>query len=418
MALAHIILMAAPGDLDRTFGNDGNVTTGLDMSHCFTLQEDGKIVVAGILNSQVAVLRYEQNGSIDTTFGTNGRVITDIPVGDHDFASDIAVQSDGKIVVGGWSAGNSPAHYAVIRYENNGTLDQTFGGGDGITTTEMGGTTHSMALQKDGKIILAGDADSGSNETFGLVRYTTEGILDTSFGGGDGKVFTDVAQGGAWINSIALQKDGKIVASGTSDDWTSWNMVTIRYTTSGDIDQSFGINGTVQTTFGTDSNRASCIAIQKDGKILVTGEGGGDQSNAVYNSEYATARLDSNGSADLTFGSSGKVVTDITGNGFTDRAERLVLQENGKILVVGDYATTASGQYIRMALLRYESNGTLDTAFGDRGKVSFGDNTAEDMAVQKDGKILVLGGNKVRRFEGDETEKPSLPLSAIYYLLD
>ena len=203
------------GTLDPTFGSGGIVTTDVG-DYCTTvaIQSDGKIVVAGtgIYVGDFALARFNTDGSLDTGFGADGKVTTDF--GSHDTPRSVAVQEDGKIILAGSSAGD----FAIARYNHNGSLDPGFGAA-GKVTTDFGAseTGNSVAVQDDNKIVAAGYSSLGSElgSNFVLARYNSDGSLDTGFGSG-GKVTTSFG-GRAYGSSVAVQDDGKIVVAGGSD---------------------------------------------------------------------------------------------------------------------------------------------------------------------------------------------------------
>ena len=219
---------AKDGDLDPTFGTGGLVITdfgSFDFGQSIAIQPDGKIVAAGFTASgtkpyNFALARYTPTGILDSGFGSEGLVITDF--GSFDIGNSIAIQPDGKIVVAGYTTAIpnlnnfaiDPANFALARYTPTGTLDSGFGSG-GIVITDFGSddSGNSVAIQSDGKIIVAGSTASGPNlYNFALARYTPIGTLDSGFGSG-GLVITDFGSFD-FGNSIAIQPDGKIVAAG------------------------------------------------------------------------------------------------------------------------------------------------------------------------------------------------------------
>lgn len=372
-----------PGNLDLSFGNGGKVITPFDNStsdfaYAAAIQPDGKIVSAGGI-SDFLLARHNPDGSLDKTFGTGGKVVT--PIGsftDRGFA--LAIQADGKIVAAGATLSNFH-DFAIVRYNTDGTLDGTFGNG-GKVTTAIGTSddfAYSIAIQADGKIIAAGFTYN-MNEDFALVRYNSDGTLDNTFGVG-GKVITQFGSGGDSITAIAIQLDGKIVAVG----WSS-GFALVRYNTDGTLDNSFGTNGKVTTAIG-DSSSAFAIAIQPDGKIIAAGAGGNQ------NSDFALARYHANGTLDSSFGMNGTVITPITGLS-RESAEEVLLQENGKIVAVG-YSYMHGSTTDDFALARYNADGSLDSSFGNGGKVVTPIRSSYDAAfsavLQTDGKIVAVG---------------------------
>jgi uncharacterized delta-60 repeat protein len=386
---------AAVGDLDTSFDTDGKVTTaigaGNDFAYSIALQGDGKILVAGYSyngsNNDFAVVRYNANGSPDTSFGTDGKVTTAIGAS-SDTATSIALQSDGKIVVAGYSFIVGNYDFAVVRYNANGSLDTSFGT-DGKVTTAIGAGNdfaYSMALQSDGKIVVAGYSFIVGNYDFAVVRYNANGSLDTSFDT-DGKVTTAIGAGNDFAYSIALQGDGKILVAGTSDNGSNSGFAVVRYNTDGSLDTSFDTDGKVTTAIGGIGDVADSIDLQSDGKIVVAGT---SDNGSSY--DFAVVRYNTNGSLDTSFDTDGKVTTAIGGIG--DVAYSIDLQSDGKIVVAGG---SYNGSNYDFAVVRYNTNGSLDTSFSGDGKVTTaigaGSDTATSIALQSDGKIVVAGGS-------------------------
>ena len=293
------------GSPDGTFGTGGKVTTTFveDVSvvhsggNSVVVQSDGKIVVAGTVSDSAtggnfAVVRYTTAGSIDTDFGTGGKVTTDISSVDE--AYSVVLQNDGKIVVAGYASIAFQEAFAVVRYTTAGVLDGTFGTGGKVTEEFTAGNSdvaNSVVLQSDGKIVVAGYARIGDNRDFAVVRYTTAGVLDGTFGTG-GKVTTDNAGLDDLANSVVVQRDGKIVVAGTSDSGAERiDFAVARYNTDGSIDESFGTDGIVTTAFGVLSAEANSVVVQSDGKIVVAGTSdSGDPEIGDNNLDFAVAR--------------------------------------------------------------------------------------------------------------------------------
>jgi uncharacterized delta-60 repeat protein len=383
--------------------SSGRLTTDVagsgDTGNSIALQSDGKIVLAGgsFVGSpgvlDFSVVRYNSNGSLDVSFDGDGKVTTAVGAGE-DQGQSVVIQSDGKILVGGYSKNGTAFDFAVVRYNANGSLDTSFDA-DGKVTTAMGSTNlsgNSIALQSDGKIVMAGDSRTGTNTDFAVVRYNANGSLDTSFDA-DGKVTTDFGSSGDTGKSIAIQQDGKILVAGSS----AGNAFALaRYNTNGSLDTTFDGDGKLTTRFGASTiDGANSVIVQADGKILVAGE-----SFNGSHTDIALARYNTNGSLDTSFSLDGKVTTDFFGSA-PDRGYSVIVQPDGKILVAGN---TGSGQYF--ALVRYNTDGTLDTSLDADGMVFTSFNTSgeqgRDVVLQPDGKI-VLGGtsNTARSGSGD-----------------
>ena len=212
----------SPGDLDPSFGNGGKVVTSIDGNSAagasdIAIQSDGKIIAVGFaydgINVGFGLARYNTDGSPDTTFGLGGRVITHVGGDGYSVASTVAIQSDGKIVAAGsnrtYDGDND--NFLVARYNTDGSLDTSFGAGGKVVTLFYAGYASGMAIQSDGKIVVAGSGIIGARN-FLIVRYNTDGSLDNSFGTG-GKVTTPIGGGGD-IKAIAIHADGRIVAAG------------------------------------------------------------------------------------------------------------------------------------------------------------------------------------------------------------
>ncbi len=270
-----VVRYNADGSLDTSFDGDGKVTTAigtaLDTGQSVALQSDGKIVVAGTSyngsNNDIALVRYNTDGSLDTSFDGDGKVITNV-AGQTDKGSGVVIQSDGKIVV----AGTGNDDIAVVRYNADGSLDTSFDG-DGKVTTAIGSGTDvgtSVALQSDGKIVVAGYSDSGSNFDLAVVRYNTDGSLDTSFDA-DGKVTTAIGPGNDLGRGVVLQSDGKILVAGSADNATNTDFALVRYNADGSLDTSFGGSGEVTTGVGSSTDIGQSVALQSDGRIVVAG---------------------------------------------------------------------------------------------------------------------------------------------------
>ena len=329
------------GGLDPAFGTGGLVTTDFgstDQAFAVALQADGKIVTAGRRGSDVIVARHNADGSLDTLFGSNGRVITNF--GATEQALALVLQPDGKIVVAGRTnkpAPNGNFDFALARYESGGAIDITFGT-LGLVTTDFGGSVDrafAMALQPDGKLVVAGDSDAN----FALARYNSDGSLDASFGAG-GKVITSFG-GTDQASAVILQPDGKIVVAGQTDTGISIDFALARYMPDGSLDGAFGSGGRVTTNFtGTTDDLGSAVALQSDGKIVVGGSS---------NDNFALARYTPGGILDTTFGTAGTVTTNLGG---TDLLHAMTLQPDGAIVAVGESAD-------RFALARYQAFGPL-----------------------------------------------------------
>ena len=310
------------------------------------IQPDGKIVVGGYATnssqSNFAVVRYNPDGSLDTSFSGNGKV--NIDFGTTSIVNGVAIQSDGKIVVAGLVVqASNMDDFAVARLNPNGSLDTSFSG-DGKATIDFGArdAANAVAIQANGKIVAAGATGVGGASDFALARLNTGGGLDTTFSF-DGKVTTDFFGNNDYINGVAIQQDGNIVAAGTAQQSSTVSDFGLaRYTSDGTLDTSFSGNGKVTTDFGGNENVLG-LAIQQNGKIVAAG-------NRYYagDDDFALARYDVGGALDTSFGGDGKVTTDFSGQ--YDFVSSVALQSNGKIVVAGQ---TYSGTQGYFGLARY-----------------------------------------------------------------
>jgi uncharacterized delta-60 repeat protein len=400
LRIAGILLILLPatavgqsGTLDITFGTGGIVTTsvvsGTDGANEVVMQSDGKMVVVGYSWGNYALLRYNSNGTLDNTFGTAGSVTTNVG-GSNQGAKSVALQNDGKIVVAGTTGGWPDHDFAVARYNINGTLDNSFGTG-GIVSTPVGTGTdicHSVIIQSDGKIVIGGyyrNGSGGSDNDFALIRYNTNGTLDNTFGTG-GLVTTAIGSLNDRIRSMAIQTDGRIVVAGFSNMGTEgYEFSLARYNTDGTLDNTFGAGGWVTTDIIPNSNDyAESIMLQSDGKIIAAGYSyaGGFVSLVRYNV---------NGSLDNTFGTNG-MVSSVFGAAY-ENDYAAVLQSDDKIVMTG--YCNPNNTNSDFGMIRYNNNGTLDNSFGTGGIVNtpigIGDDIAEAVAIQSDGKIVLAG---------------------------
>lgn len=402
--LAAVIMLcgrsgAAPASLDTTFNGTGKVTNSSLKSAsfsrcCVAQQSDGKLVVAAVSTTfspfNTGLARYNANGTLDTTFNGTGLVSVHLGhINFDDLVRDVVIQpGDQKIIVVGSIYNGSNYDLAISRFDTNGTLDTTFNGTGKNLTPISAGDDHgrAVAIQSDGKIVVAGMAQSGSIFIAAAVRYNTNGTLDTTFGGGGtGKMTTTIEALSTNVGGVAIQPaDQKIVIAGSTSPSSGVNHFgALRLSTSGLLDSTFDGDGKVFTVVGTNGT-GTCMALQSDGKIVV----GGYENNGV---NLAMVRYQTNGSLDTSFNGTGIVLTNLSGSA-TDSATAIAMQSDGKILLAG-YSSQTTYDY---ALARYTSGGILDTSFNGTGYVTTDvSTTATDFGlgviVQADKKIVVSG---------------------------
>jgi uncharacterized delta-60 repeat protein len=403
------------GTLDTTFDTDGKVFTafgGLTADgRDAVLQADGKLVVAGFAGGRFAVARYNPNGSLDTSFNGTGKVLTAFD-GLEDSVASAALTPDGKVLLGGYTLtlGSVGRELALARYTTDGLLDQTFGP-PGYTATTLQGyddTANAVTIQPDGRIVAVGKTrNSGTNYDFGVVRFRADGTLDPFFGS-SGRAFRSLGSAQEEPEAVAIQFDGKIVVAGYTGAGSASNFAVVRFNPNAlinnPVDTTFGTNGTVVLPVGAAQDIAYDIAIQPDGKLLLGG-------SAVINSgaDFALVRLTPNGTPDSSFGVNGVVTTALSSG--DDVVRSIKIQPDGKIVAAG-YATSVV-QNADVALVRYNADGSLDNSFGIGGKVVTSIGSSDDKgfatALQGDGRIVVAGSSMgmtdndfaVLRYNGD-----------------
>jgi uncharacterized delta-60 repeat protein len=401
--------LPSSGSLDPTFGSGGIITTAVGTSsfaYATALQSDGKVLAAGSSSSRAgslfALARYTTSGSLDTTFGSGGKVTTKVA---GSGADALAVQTDGKIVLGG------TAGFGLARYTTSGSLDTTFGS-KGIKTTTFPGSLgddeiQALVIQSDGKILAAGTSKQNNpadgnypQGEFALARYNSNGSLDTSFGSG-GTVLTNFGSSQTALNAVALQPDGKIVVAGSvsvSNVGVGYTFTVARYNSNGTLDTSFGGTGVVYVSPDM-LGQAHGVVIQPDARIVAVGRlAMRDASGYWQPRQWALARLNPDGSLDGTFGTGGEVtVSVVPGSGVSDEAFGVTLQSNGKLVVAGTHNIVSNSE--SFALGRFNADGSLDTTFYGTGLLTTTIGTSSEargvLIQPADGKVVVAGGATV-----------------------
>jgi TonB family protein len=381
---------SADGTLDASFGQGGKVVTDFagnyDRLRAVTLQPDGKILLVGDTNwdecdSDFALARYNSDGSLDTSFGQGGKVVTDF-FGGKDEALAVAIQGDGRIVVTGHAVSNR-MNLALARYTQRGILDTTFGkDGKVITPSNDFAFANSISLRPDGQISVAGSsstcyADERNPNSvvtvtfFALARYHADGRIDTAFAN-RGTAVTTLRDAAAIATAITIQPDGKsIMAGDTNIEGRPGYFVVQRFNEDGSSDDSFGHKGKVTTMFNY-STRPRAIGLLPDGSFIVAGSASGSSTGGSQ--AMALARYSKNGELDLSFGKEGKVITP---NGGYGEASAITIQRDGKIIAGGYLETGDLGDFL---LMRFDKDGALDSEFGSNGIVYADFNSITDRA--------------------------------------
>ncbi|HEV3085547.1 MAG TPA: DUF4214 domain-containing protein [Gemmataceae bacterium] len=400
-ALARFL---ANGTLDSSFGNGGKVETAIggnvDEATAVKLQSDGAIVVAGFSTQTpngnlFAVARYDVNGNLDPSFGTGGIVTTNFGLASLDRANALLIQPDSKIVAVGSSNQGASTVFALARFDAQGKLDTTFGAGGKVTTSLAGqdDEAFSVALQSDNKLIVAGSTKIGGFLDFAVVRYATDGKVDTAFGTG-GKAATDFAGKDDRALAVVVQPDGKIVAAGSATEGGNIDMALARYTPTGTLDGTFGTNGTAVTDLGGGFASINALFLASDRTFTAAGSAVSGVTRQFVLTRYLGDPVQA-GQLDTTFGSSGQVHFQFGKNTEKDALNDAVLQADGRLIAVGS-TTAATGAQDQFGVARFNTDGSPDTSFGSGGGAITGfgnsnDGVAHGVAIQADGKIVVAG---------------------------
>jgi uncharacterized delta-60 repeat protein len=423
-ALLVAVATAAPGKLDPGFGNGGVAVTatapgaGDDGQNGLAIQTDGRIVVGGSSEMGAAagghqwrISRYTRSGELDGNFGAGGTVTTSMSSagGFDEHVWNLALDRQGRIVAAGDAVtATGGFDIALARFNADGTLDPSFGTAGKVTTAVGPGTrrdrAHDVAVLDDGKIVVAGFADMGpaaGARNFMLARYNPDGSLDGTFGSG-GVVITPVAPGDnndvVTTNGLTIDPAGRIVVTGQANMGPGAggvNAALARYLPSGALDSAFDRDGIVTTAMASADNFDTLVgaAINADGKIVTAGAA--DSGGFVF--DLALLRYNPDGSLDASFGTGGKVTLNVGPGNTDDLPQDLVVQTTGKILVVGGVAATAVGDDGDFLVARFNADGSLDASFGTGGivRTSTAPGAADDeifeVALQRDAKLVAAG---------------------------
>lgn len=404
-SLLNISISAQSGTPDNSFGTQGKVITNLggeELANDVLVQTDGKIVVSGdggiigsVNNGDFIVVRYLNNGKIDSTFAKNGSIQIDFRNGYDELYASAILPGD-EILLAGSTATNSrlsDANFAVVKLKKDGAIDSAFATNGRLTTDFQNRADVATSIALNGnKFIVAGTTYSVNftEPTFAIAQYNLDGTIDKSFGN-NGKLIITFGTNNAEAKSIAIQPDGKIIIGGTISDPVSGeaDFVLVRTDQNGILDKSFGSTGKVILDLNQ-SDYLNALVLQPDNKLLAAGAT--NDSVDIYNKQFLIVRLNINGTPDSSFNGNGIVITDYQ-NGEQNGIEAIGLETDGKIIVSGPTYNNATDFGFLVAA--YNTNGTLDASFGTNGftKTLFENATAAcyGQAIQNDGKILVVG---------------------------
>ena len=406
--LLSIGLFSQPaGTLDPDFGINGKLLIGIvgqqDVANSVVIQADGKIVVAGYASSSVSgkdffCIRLKTDGTYDSTFGLNGIVKTDLQLGSDDVAYSLSLQTDGKLILAGYSDNGSSKDAALVRYHTNGIIDSSFGSNGVVLTDFEASQQDEIHVAKihhlTGKIIVGGTTIINSTNSKPVVaRYLSNGSLDTTFNANGIRLL--------WITSLdyqyyfsvedlAVQPNGKISAVGWRDfpsmQWSS-DYWACRINADGSMDNTFSLDGVnVYNGNFNGNDRAYAMLLKSNNKMLIAG--GGSITSIYYDFSVFEAEEDGGVGAWSAKADYGTLLDDI--------AYGIKEDDNGKFVMAGSTGNSASKEF---AIVRINADESLDTSFDTDGKLAFkfdnnSLNECYDLAIQTDNKIVVVGYSK------------------------
>ena len=366
----------------RTFSN-AESEGGMNMC---AIKAEFRIALLLVVTLLLSVVSAQAGGNLDPAFGDRGMVVTDFGI-DNDEAQALAVQADGRILLAGFSTGSVLKDVAVARYHPDGKLDTSFQS-TGFTTFTVGSgnaVAQAIVVQEDGRIVIAGTADNGANAASSavfLARLTENGAPDTSFGT-DGKLVLPLAGKTGVAYDLQLMLDGDILVAGTADGGNGLQAMIARVNQDGKMDTAFGTDGVVLIDREYET-AAHSLVVQSDDTILLAG-----YSKPEGVAGLSLFRLAADGAIDASFGAAGEVrITDTAGEAII---YDMAAQADGRLVVVGTYD---NGEYREIILGRFLTNGQIDSSFGTAGMVRSDlgyDSVGYGLAVQNDGAVVVTG---------------------------
>jgi uncharacterized delta-60 repeat protein len=387
--------LLSTGTPDAAFAGDGTssvqIGTGEGTAQAIAIQADNKLVVAGWSDSgggnfDFTLLRLNSDGGLDNTFSGDGRQI--VSLASIDQAYDVALQADAKIVVVGSSQTGDNADFMVMRFTADGSLDPSFSGDGRLaqTLSAVSDTASAVAIQTDGRILVAGT--SGSN--YAIARFDSQGNPDPAFDA-EGFYTGSFGNNTSSASAMALQEDGKIIVAGYGWSGSSWDFGIARHTATGALDTSFSSDGKLFISLDTGSTlleTVNAIAIQPDDKILLAGytlgSGSGTRNGVLI-------RLNADGTLDTGFGGGDGIVT--LSSGIWCDFNSVMLQADGKIIAAGNNLDGLG----KALIARFNADGSLDTTFADGGVLatlfSTGTSAIFDLAFAPNGQPVAVGNS-------------------------
>jgi uncharacterized delta-60 repeat protein len=381
----------SPGSPDLSYGNLGHAMSRFqgsvgDAGEAMAVQSDGKVLVGGISAQRFAFARYNSDGTLDATFGTGGAEA--IPIGQSDFGLALGIQTDGKIVMAGSASIGNSSPMVVLRLNRDGSLDTTFNG-TGWRAISFGGANASalaLAIQGDGKLVLAGDTNTAAASgtlISALARLNTDGSLDTTFGG-TGTVTNSSGASNSELMGLAIDSSNRIVASG---GWGSGIGVlhfgVARYNGDGSPDTTFGSGGVDASPIGTNTGRATAVALAAGGKIVAAGW---ENTGTSTGGDIVVAQFTSTGALDTNFGINGAALFDTNHQADTGTS---VAVSSGGLITVGGY--TYNGSVYSTVVLRLTASGALDSTYNNTGRAVSTTGLFTGLSLRSDGSVYAAG---------------------------
>lgn len=386
--LLFFLNIQSANQINNSFGQSG---TGIiiqsindsAISHAIGIDSSSRLVISGVTNiadqDYFFVARYLSTGILDTSFGTSG--VTSTAIGDFAISTTLALDSTGKIILGGYTIDGGITKFALTKYSSNGTLDTTFGS-SGIVKTEIesGAMINSIVIDSSDNIIAGGTAIAEGKALFVLAKYNSLGNLVSTFGN-NGITKTSI-NGNLHniINSLKIDSNGKFVAGGWTTTTTGTNAAVLRFNQDGSLDTTFNTTGIVSIS-SSETNHifGKSIALKSDNSIFIAG---GNRNN-----KSIISKLTSAGTLDTNFGDNGQVVTTFGNN---TQINDIALDSNNNLVIAGFHDNN-------VIVARYNSLGSLDSTFGTNGieETSVSDSTlaAFALAIQSNNNIVVTGSS-------------------------
>lgn len=358
-----------------------SLSTTDDIANSIVITKDGKLILSGYSNSMFTLFKLLENGEPDSTFGSGGMIKSSLR-GGEDLFSTLFLEPTDEILISGNSYNGKENSFALMKFFPGGTPDTAFGdlGQVFLGASGKNYVARSMAVKKDGKILVAGSSSGGSDDAFAIARFNPSGIADPGFGT-DGSIVADIREGNDLISDVLILPDNMIIVAGSSCS----DFIVAKYLENGITDRSFGNQGITVTSINQSESIVSAICLQPDGKLVVAGSFlDGD------NFDFAVVRYNSDGQLDRTFGNAGIAVTSLSSG--DDKVFDIALQKDGKIVVGG---SAYNGRSDDFAVVRFLPDGSPDHSFSDDGIVIVsaqkGQERLYSLVIQEDDKIVAAG---------------------------